>query len=109
MSVERDYIDRICDGMKTGQCLDVSLSVFQKAYPCGWPSIYETHDQAFLSSKIGAMWGCWRLYRNPTRPVVTISRHESGDQAVYVDPDRAHLYRLDPDGHLVLKHGQKEP
>ena len=78
---------------------------FQDAYPCGFPSIYENHEQAFLSSMVGSAWGVWRVNRNVETGDYTISKHpyrESGKR-YYVDPDRAHLFKRMPDGTLEKK------
>ncbi|MDP1628817.1 hypothetical protein [Parvibaculum sp.] len=97
----RAEIDRLCDTMKIGQCLDVFGSDLRDAYPFGWPTIYETVEQAFLSSKTGAAWGAWTVKSQyPDRDVYTISRNEPGDKRVYADPDQMHHFAQMPDGTL---------
>ena len=100
MSAERKKIDRMCSKMKIGQMLTVDDCIFMKAYPYGFPSIYETPEQAFLSSRIGSAWGCWRVQRSVENRSVTISRHEESSKRYYVDPDRKHLFKRMPNGTL---------
>jgi hypothetical protein len=99
----RSMIDDHCANMKPGQRVTITRRIFLEAYPCGWPSIYETPEQAFLSSKIGSAWGCWRVTVDPFSGDRIISRHEESDRRVYVDPDRAHLFERGEDGFLKIK------
>jgi hypothetical protein len=103
MSPDRDNIEYQLDRMKIGQRLDVPAREFQRAYPCGWPTIYDTPEQAFLSSRIGSAWGAWTVHRHESGGHYTISRYEEGKRRVYVDPDRAHLFHKGSDGTLRRK------
>jgi hypothetical protein len=84
--------------MKVGEWLTIGLRQFQEAYPCGWPSIYETHEQAFLSTMMGSMYGAYRVSADLQKGIITISRYQEDDKIHYVDPDRAHLYDKLPNG-----------
>ncbi len=101
--IDREGIDGHCRRMKVGEWLTFDMRAFNRAYPCGWTSIYETHEQAFLSSMIGSMWGTYTVHYDGFKSAVTIKRHEEGERVVYVDPDRAHHYRKTPDGYLEPK------
>lgn len=90
---EREYCDRLCQRLKIGEEICFDKYVFEDAYPCGFPSIYNNHMEAFLSSKIGSAWGCWKVERNPISGYYIVSRHEEGTKRVYVDPDRALLFK----------------
>lgn len=92
MNSERSYCDRLCNQLKIGQEICFSEDVFENAYPCGYPSIYNNHMEAFLSSKIGSAWGCWKVNQNLESGYYIVSRHHEGTKRVYVDPDRAHLF-----------------
>jgi hypothetical protein len=100
---ERDFIQMHVDRLNLGQCVTFDGLVFARAFPCGFPSIYNTSVEAFLSRQVGSAWGCIRAEQDPLTGNVTVSRHEEGQHRVYVDPDRAHLYRRDEHGHLVPK------
>ncbi len=60
-----EYIREECYRMKEGEGINISRYVFNEAFPCGWPSIYRTPTEAFLSSMIGSAWGIWRVAQNP--------------------------------------------
>ena len=94
----RKYLEHILDRMKPGEHIQIDHYSFQKAYPCGWPSIYETHEEAFLSSRIGAAWGCWEVNTIPKNGNYVVSRHKESNKRYYVDPDRKHLFEKMPDG-----------
>ncbi len=100
MNEYREEIDHICDNMKVGECAAISIGNFEKAYPCGFPSIYKTHEQAFLSSKIGSSFGAWHVEYFHEQGQVRILRCKEGGKRVYVDPDREHLFKRMPDGSL---------
>jgi hypothetical protein len=100
-----EYIRRKCERMKVGQCLVFERNFFNDAFPCGWPSIYETPDQVFLSSMVGSAFGGWKVDRNYRTGDVRVSRHKESDRRYYVDPDRQHLFTKMPDGTLELKEG----
>lgn len=91
---EREIIDKTCAEMKEGQEARFDHFTFSEAFPCGFPSIYNTHEEAFLSSRIGSAWGTWKVRQDPITHDYIISRHVAGDKRVYVDPDRAHLFNL---------------
>lgn len=104
MRRERDEIEHHMRYMKPGTFLSVPAREFCLAYPCGWPSIYETHEQAFLSSAIGSASGVWRVvFQMGPNPAYVISRHEEDvtGRRHYVDPDRAYLFDQQPDGTFV--------
>lgn len=82
--------------MKIGEHIEINREMFQDAFPCGWPTIYRTHRQAFLSCHIGSSWGAWRCEENPMTGNYEISRHEPGNERVYIDPDREHLWKVLP-------------
>src|SRR3990167_10004134 len=100
MSGERDYANSVLRTMRVGQHISLDGHFFRRAFPCGFPSIYETHEQAFLSSRIGSAWGGWRVWYDGYKDSFIVSRHEEGDKRVYVDPDRQHLFKRMPDGTL---------
>ena len=97
---ERKCLEKEFRRMKPGERIDVCPNIFQRAYPCGFPSIYQTHEQAFLSSRVGSSWGVCRVKLNFESFAYIISRHEESDKRYYVDPDREHLFRRMPDGTL---------
>ena len=97
------YIKKECYRMKPGQRIVVDYHMFQDAFVCGFPSIYQTPREAFLSSMIDSGRGTFRVSRNPMDGHYTISRHEPEDKRYYVDPDRRHLFNELADGTLVLK------
>lgn len=101
MRRERDEIQAACYGMDVGQCLALDARKFRDAFPCGWPSIYETSEQAFLSSMIGSMYGTFRVHIDDRCSIVTISRHAESKEIHYVDPDRAVYYDRKPNGTYV--------
>lgn len=103
MNKERRFIKHVCKRMKVGECYTISRRIFHQAYPCGWPSIYETTEQAFLSSMVGSAWGAWRVWKNSENGDVTISKHHPSNKRYYVDPDRSHLFKRMPDGSLREK------
>ena len=92
MNSERSYCDQLCNQLKIGQEICFSREVFENAYPCGYPAIYNNHMEAFLSSKTGSAWGCWKVNQNLESDYYIVSRHHEGTKRVYVDPDRAHLF-----------------
>lgn len=98
---EREYIEHDLAFMAEGQEIVISAELFERAYPCGWPSIYNTHREAFLSSRIGSAWGAWtceQLFRSGD---YRVGRHKEGPKLVYCDPDRDYLYDRLPSGELV--------
>lgn len=111
-SSARRIIESHCARMKEGERLTVACRLFLEAYPCGWPSIYDTPEQTFLSSKIGSAWGVWRVSVNPENGNRTISKHAEGERRVYVDPDRQHYFRRifdgSPEGYLVPREDPAE-
>lgn len=97
---EKRYIQSLCYRLNEGERIDISGRLFEEAFVCGWPTIYNTPIEAFLSSMIGSAWGVWTCERNPIRDYYTIGRHPEGHERTYVDPDRAHLFRRGEDGFL---------
>jgi hypothetical protein len=96
----REYLAEHLDRMKIDERLDIEGHIFRRAYSWGWPTIYNTPFEAFLSSRIGSAWGCWGVYHRGDKDVYVVSRHKEGKKRVYVDPDRAHLFKRMPDGSL---------
>ena len=96
-------IQNICYEMKPGEAIRFSGWVFNEAFPCGFPSIYNTPMEHFLSSMIGSAWGSFTIDRDFASGDYTIRRHEESDKRVYVDPDRAYMFNKMPSGELVLK------
>ena len=86
--------------MKPGQYVDIDAWEFQDAYPSGWPSIYPSAREAFLSSQVGSGWGSVTCERHP-KGHYTIGIHEPGDKRVYVDPDREDWFTKLPNGEYV--------
>ena len=99
----RSYIRHILSKMKCGEHIVIDRRCFQEAYPCGWPSIYETSEQAFLSSQVGSAWGTWRVRIIPENGNRIVSKHEPSEERYYVDPDREHLFKRQRNGTFVLK------
>ena len=50
----KEYIEYQCYRMKIGEYIKFDRLVFSDAFAFGWPTIYETPIQAFLSSMIGS-------------------------------------------------------
>jgi hypothetical protein len=98
---ERSYCDDMCNHLKIGESIVFDHHIFQKAYVSGWPSIYNTSIEAFLSSKIGSAWGCWTCIQDIVTGDYIVSHHEESDKRVYCDPDRQHLFKKDKDGYLI--------
>ncbi|KKM28187.1 hypothetical protein LCGC14_1567160 [marine sediment metagenome] len=94
------YIKAKCYRMKVGNCLRVSGKMFLKAFPFGFPTIYKTPEQAFLSTMMGSAWGVWRVDRDFDSMDFIISRHEESKKRYYADPDREHLFKRVEDGTL---------
>ena len=103
MSKERSFVQRQCSQLKEGQSVAIERRIFQDAYPCGFPSIYENPEQAFLSSMMGSGCGVWRVNYNLESGNYIISKHPESDKRYYVDPDRAYLFKRMPDGTLERK------
>jgi hypothetical protein len=97
----RKIIDYYCNRMGVGRSINFDHHLFEEAFPCGYPTIYNNHIEAFLSSKIGSAWGCWRCEMIPETGDYIVSRHEGSDRRVYCDPDRRHLFVEDKDGYLI--------
>ncbi|KKM78061.1 hypothetical protein LCGC14_1363780 [marine sediment metagenome] len=100
MSEKGEYIKAQCNRMKVGDCLRINRFEFSDAFAFGWPTIYETPIQAFLSSMMGSMWGVWRAEQDLETGDIIISRHEESKKRYYVDPDREHLFKRVEDGTL---------
>lgn len=103
----KDMIFRECMAMKVGQRYHIEGRAFRDAYRCGWPTIYNTPEEAFLSSMPGSAYGTFTVKRaEPVRDEYIIERHEEGDKRVYVDPDRRHLFK-EVDGFLEYTGGKQ--
>jgi len=94
----RDYIEKHLSRMEIGNECMFSGDVFRSAYPCGWPSIYDTHVQSFLSKQMGSGWGEWTCEHLADKDAYKVGKHKGGNKRVYIDPDREHLYMKQPDG-----------
>jgi len=101
MNREREYIRELCSRMTEGKEMAIARGVFQDAYPSGWPSIYNNSMEAFLSSMIGSAWGVWTVRQDFETGNYVIGRHREGNRRVYIDPDRAYLFKKDADGYLI--------
>ena len=99
----RKAIEAILKTMVVGQRVYFNRRDFEEAYPCGWPTIYHSHEQAFLSSRPGSAWGSWRVHYDVMHNQYGVERAPEGPKRVYVDPDRAHFYDRKPNGTLVRK------
>ena len=97
----RKEVERLCDQMTDGQDLIIAGKLFRKAYACGWPSIYNSHEEAFLSNRMGSGWGEWFCEVAPQTGDYRVRKRKGGERRTYVDPDRAHLFRKDAEGFLV--------
>lgn len=107
---KKEYIQQyLYDYVLRGQCMDIEGHLFREAFMCGWPTIYNTPEQAFLSSMIGSAWGAWTVMRRPDKDIYTICRHQESDKQFYVDPDREWMFNKMPDGSLELKDSLKNP
>lgn len=102
MNRQRQYIMRQLDTMKTGQKILIDRYDFIDAYPCGWPSIYHTPIEAFLSSMQGSAFGCWRVEENKNGDFI-ISKHVESSKRHYIDPDREYLFDRQKDGTYEIK------
>ena len=104
-SAIRDYIRSTCYSLKEGQEHRIERRYFDDAFGsmCGFPGIYETPEQAFLSGMIGSGWGAFRVRRDAETGDVVVSRHQESDRRYYADPDRMYLYKKMPDGTLELR------
>jgi len=98
------YIRELCyETIGERERLTMDGRLFDEAFLCGWPTIYETPEQVFLSGMIGSGCGMWRVSRNLETGNVTISRHKASDKRYYIDPDREYLFTKQPDGTLKRK------
>lgn len=86
-------IRELCRNIKVGEQIEIARQCFEDEFRCGWPTIYRTPREAFLSSQIGSAWGTYRCEQNPITGNYRISRHEPGKERVYIDPDREDWYR----------------
>ena len=86
-------IRELCRHMKVGERVEIAREIFQDEFPCGWPTIYRTYSQAFLSSQIGSAWRAWKCHQDPISGNYIVSHHEPGNTRVYIDPDREHLWK----------------
>ena len=101
----REFIEDELSRMAIGQEIWFEPWIFSQAFPCGWPSIYRTPREAFLSSRVGSAWGCWTC-EEERRGALRVGRHK-GDETrrVYCDPDREDWFDRLPSGELVPKKG----
>lgn len=97
-----DYRAWLLATVKVGQAADIGRLEFERAFRCGWPSIYRTSRQRFLSFMPGSAWGEWTCELDGPADRYVIRRNK-GDptRRVYVDPDREHLFHRQGDGTLV--------
>ena len=96
-----DYIKNYCyNNILEGGRAVIDGRLFDEAFLCGWPTIYKTPEQAFLSSMIGSGCGMWRISRDLETRNVIISRHKVSNKRYYIDPDREYLFTKQPDGTL---------
>ncbi len=100
MKYKKEYIQSICYRMKPGEHIKFNRYEFSNAFAFGWPTIYETPIQAFLSSMIGSGCGVWRVVRDQETGDIIVSRHEESEKRYYIDPDRRHLFKRVEDGTL---------
>ena len=97
-----EWIKNLCyDTVEEGERITFDRRIFNEAFPCGFPTIYETHEQVFLSQMIGSAWGIWRVHTNYETNHVIISKHKGSNKRYYVDPDREHLFIRNSDGTLT--------
>jgi hypothetical protein len=90
------------DRMEIGQQLTVDARFFEDAFGCHALDLQNaTARDRFLSGRIGSAWGCWTCDLELYERFYTIGRHQEGKKRVFVDADRAHLYRTLPSGELV--------
>jgi hypothetical protein len=100
---KKDFINMLYEEVKEGQELEVSRFLILDNFICGFPTIYNTPEEAFLSSMIGSSWGVWRIRKNVEKATYIISRHSESSFRYYVDPDRAHLFKPGPDNTLIKR------
>lgn len=94
-----------------GQELVISHLDFTETFCSGWPSMYETPEQSFLSKMVGSAWGSWTVRRNAETGDFIVRkglRYEYDenyrlDRRVYVEPDRDHLFEKTQDGYFILR------
>jgi hypothetical protein len=104
MKGSKAFIQAEVDKMKIGQRLVIPRHVFEDAFnDVGWPSIYNTSIESFLSKQIGSAWGCIRCECDLMTGDYIISKHEESEKRYYTDPDREYLYDRQHDGTLKLK------
>ena len=99
----RHYVESELRTLDVGQSIVIERHIFQEAYRCGWPGMYETPEQAFLSGRVGSAWGTWRVRVLPESGDRIVSRHEAGEKRVYCDPDREWMFKRMPDGTLETR------
>ena len=105
----RDIIEMV-ERMGAGECIDFDARIFEDAFSIGpwggFPGIYRTSIQMFLSNTTGSAWGRQTAeYISGPMPVVRIEKHWHYHEPyemkrVYVDPDREDLFKRMPDGSL---------
>lgn len=108
MTTDREFFERRLRKMAEGTYLDVDGRDFRRMYPCGFPTIYDTPEQSFLSKQVGSAWGVWTCTHKFSSDVYTIGHHAETRTRVYVDPDHAHMFKRLPSGELVVKDQYKE-
>lgn len=100
MSRDRQLVEDILLGVKVGQEIVIDKFQMESAYRFGFPSIYNSVEESFLSSMVGSSWGCWTCKRDINGNYI-IGHHDEKPGMVYVDPDRSHLYKKSSSGFLV--------
>lgn len=104
MTIDGKRIIEMVEHMQVGTRTEIDGIVFDDAFPCGFPSIYQTSVQHFLSNFVGSAWGRATVERQLERQNYIISRNgEDLTKRVYVDPDREHLFQRMPNGSLERK------
>lgn len=97
------FVQMMVNKLQVGQCIDFGGHRFREDFRCGYPSIYNTSVQSFLSKQIGAAWGSVTCVHDEYNDVYRVCKHEVNEQRrVYVDPDRECLYEF-VNGEYVFK------
>ncbi len=104
MNNKGSFIINFVEHMKPGTEIVLEGYFFDEAFPLGpwggFPGIYRTSRQMFLSNCIGSGWGRVTCERDPLTGNYNIGKHECGEKRVYIDPDREHLFERMADGSL---------
>ena len=99
MNNELAFVMNHCRRLEVGQRVEISRYIFEEAFPCHpLLGMYRNPTDAFLSNMIGSAWGIWRVTINCENGNYIISKHKGSKRRYYVDPDRRHLFKQQPDG-----------